>query len=207
MKTTIAIAAVLALSGAALAGGTAQLSTRGTLPIAPPVADRAGIQVDVTLVGSINSFDAFGDADNIISSFDIPVVLGPGETIVITGIGWDVSLTAIDPSLLEELVVDIRDASATSGISLTPGFGADIAGTQTFDSEVVKLADAGLTNLPLTGTTVTLEFFENFDDFAGEADGSWNQGSIITIQYVVVPTPGSAALIGLAGLVGLRRRR
>lgn len=211
MKNTLPVAFVLALSSAALAAGgsgmSQPLNARGTMPLAPAVADRAGTQVDVTLLRSVNSFGAFGDAGNFVESVNLPVTLGPGETIVITGIGWDVTLTAFEPSFIEEMAVDIRDPGSDGGVGLAPGVGYDDWGTESFANEVVKLADAQIQNIALTGTAVEFEFYELFDDLANENDGFWILGSVLTIQYQVVPTPGSAALLGLAGLVGLRRRR
>ena len=47
-----------------------------------------------------------------------------------------------------------------------------------------------------------IEFWEDFVDFKG-ADGFY--GSTLTIHYI--PAPASLALLGLGGLVGIRRRR
>lgn len=51
---------------------------------------------------------------------------------------------------------------------------------------------------------VTIEFWEDFVDFPGAPDGTYDRGSI-TMKFV--PAPSSLALLGLGGLVAIRRRR
>ncbi|CAN0594277.1 unnamed protein product, partial [Laminaria digitata] len=53
-----------------------------------------------------------------------------------------------------------------------------------------------------------INFFESFDDVAGEIDATYLAGSTITIVgQGIVPAPASLALIGLGGLAAGRRRR
>ncbi len=51
---------------------------------------------------------------------------------------------------------------------------------------------------------VRIEFWEDFVDFPGAPDGTYDIGSI-TLKFV--PAPSSLALLGLGGLVAIRRRR
>lgn len=207
MKFAIGLAAALAASSAALAGASSPLSGSVNTLGGPGVDGREGTQFQISFELDVNSMDAFGDSSNIIGFSNLPATLGPGEFVVITGIGWDVFLEAFAPSFLSEMTLNFSNSNGQF-IALTPGILEERSGRGEFTSGgVIKLADVGLSNLPLDGSLVALEFYEAFDDVADQADGRWINDSVITLQYVVVPTPGSAALLGLAGLVSLRRRR
>lgn len=53
-----------------------------------------------------------------------------------------------------------------------------------------------------------VQAFESFDDGgAGVQDAQFGAGSILTFQYQYIPAPGALALLGVAGLIGTRRRR
>jgi hypothetical protein len=209
MKHALCIGATLAVSSAALAGtaGDVPQIVRSTMNIASAAGDRAGTVVAVPFLSTIDSFDEFTDPSNVAFTVDLPVTLAAGESIVINGIGWNVSLFSQEPSLLDDLIMDIRDPQTEEGFGLAPGNGAGRSGTGTFANPVFKFADFNLGELALSGTQVRIEFYEALDDFPDQADGSWLQGSVVSFQYVIVPTPASAGVLGLAGLIGLRRRR
>ena len=135
-------------------------TTGGTLPAADP--REVGIPIPVDISGT-PSQGMFGDPANAL----VPVVVGAGT--IINGIGWDTTQTAFDPSLLSEMVFGIdldNDGLAENpGLFITPGFGVAVSGTESFSSQgIIKLEDAGLSNLVAVTDTINLVFFENFDD-------------------------------------------
>lgn len=209
MKQMICIGASLVVSSAALAGTAADIPQirANTMRPATISDDRVGSVINVPFLSSIDSFDEYTDSSNIVFDIDLPVTLGPGETIVITGVGWNVSLDSETPSILDDLTMDIRDPLTYEGFGLAPGNGSGGSGLGTFAYPVFKFADFNLGELALTSTKLHVEFYEAFDDFPDQADGSWVQGSVVSFQYVIVPSPQTAGLLGLAGLAGLRRRR
>ena len=216
MKVSLSIAVVLAASSAALAVRPLSegdiFRTNPNVPgFTAPVTERSGTDVDVILLTTIPSIGESGDPANIVADVDLlpdggPQLL-PGQFLVITGVGWNVTLEAFAPSLLDDMQVEIGNTNNEFPISLAPGAGVFASGTQTFSSgAVLKFADFGFPNVALTGDVLRLQFSEFFDDLEG-ADGQWLQGGVLTFQYIIVPTPGVISLAGLAGLVALRRRR
>lgn len=163
--------------------------------------------VDVTFdVSGIASVDFLGDPDNVLGFID----LGAGfDNYHVIGIGWDVTLTAFGGSWLSEISVNFVDG----GVTLTPGFGDDFPGGPTPYSSggVVDLVGVALDWNQASNIT-NLEFFESFDDVGNADDGIWDSG-LLTVRVertVVVPEPGTAALLGVCLLVGgvaSRRRR
>ena len=69
---------------------------------------------------------------------------------------------------------------------------------------IIDLVGAGLDFFVGADGVLSLEFYEGFDDAAGVIDGEWNQG-VLTVVWV--PAPGAAAVLGLGGLMAVRRRR
>lgn len=150
-------------------------------------------------VAGIPSFDGFGAAGNTVVNLN----LGPGA--IMNGVGWNVNLTANGASWLSELTVAFTDSAGGQGIFLSPGAGNDAPGTAQFSSGgVVKFNTVPLPDIVLADGILRMEFFEGFDDVAGQADGVWNSGNL-TIQFV--PAPGAMALFGMGGLLAARRRR
>ncbi len=128
--------------------------------------------------------------------------LGAGTKVEVTGIGWDVTFTAEGSAWLSDgsFYFDAPGADPFGQVYLTPFVGQDFSGTETTFSPILKLADLGIPNIQLDAGL--LEVFYGtfgFDTYVKEE-------SFLYIQYAIVPTPGALALVGLAGLVGRRRR-
>ena len=87
---------------------------------------------------------------------------------------------------------------------LGSGFAA-LGGTTTWDQLMAATTGSGATwgSQLLTAVSVTAAFAENTYD----PSTSGNAVSVDVYGFSVVPAPGAAALIGLAGLVASRRRR
>jgi len=173
--------AALALSGAALADGT---------------------HYDFDVAG-IQSFGT-STAPGYVTTIDLAAAMGfaSGTSLTVTGIGWDVVLTAFDPSWLSEMRVNFQGA-----VNLNPGAGVTVPGEQAFSSGgIIKLLDVGIPDIILPTGMLTLSFYETFEDGSVDPDGEWKDG-YLTIQVAEkVPAPGAIALIGMAGLISRRRR-
>lgn len=157
-------------------------------------------------VTGINSNFEYGNPGNEVRNVNL------GANAIVTGIGWDVNLTA-DPnfnSWLSEMAVELNDSTAANpdAVWLRPGAGVNSSGTQQFTSGIVNFTDVGLNNIQLGADGVLrMEFFETFVDNSGGPDGTWNSGTL-QIQYEAVPEPATMlALAGGIGAIALRRRR
>ena len=155
--------------------------------------------VDVT---GITSIAAQGTPGNIVRTFNV----GAGSSVI--GIGWDVNVTAFDPSWLSELAVGFGSSSANE-VNLRVGVGDDDFGTASYTSSgILDLVGLGLNfNVGADGI-LRLEFFESFNDAGVSPDGIWNSGTL-TIQVAAIPEPSTYAMmaLGLLAVGGLARRK
>lgn len=164
-----------------------------TLFAAPLVIDVAGIQ----------SNGALGDSANTVLLYNV------GANATVTSVDYRVNLTAFRPSWLSEIGVAFTDSDGVEGVAFNPGFDDDGPGTLTYSGSA-NLADFALDfNVGADGI-LRLEFYEDFDDFAG-ADGTWNFGTLsfgIENGIQEVPEPMSALLLGAGAMaMGFGRRR
>ena len=170
-------------------------------------AHAATFTIDIDL-DDIESFGELGDPGNTILS----QLLAPNATV--TGLGYEVDLTAFDPSYLSEIAVYFLDSPI--GLQLTPAVGEAFPGSGSYSSGgIINLGDIDPTFPFSVGADgiLDLEFFELFDDGSVSPDGLWN--GTLTIQYEADAIPGIpepttwAMMIGGFGVVGgaLRSRR
>jgi hypothetical protein len=158
-------------------------------------------------ISNIESFGEFGDPSNNVFTQNI------GAGSIITGVSYNVNLTAFTPSYLSELVLAFTPTDTLGGVFLTPGFADAAPGTASY-SDSADLVDLGLSFAVGADGLLRLEFFEDFDDGSVAPDGVWNSGSI-TFTYTpsgagAVPEPATwAMMIGGFGMVGgaMRRRQ
>ena len=167
---------------------------------AAPSANAATLIIDLD---DVFSYGSEGDPANVLWTYDI------GANSHVTGIAYDVSLTAFDPSWLSELVVSFLSTSF-NGVYLTPGFTDSFPGDGSY-ADSAYLPDFGLDFTVDADGLLWLEFFEDFDDGSVDPDGVWNGTLTITYEPVVGPGVPEPATWGLMiagfGLVGFAARR
>tara|TARA_R110002096_G_scaffold344921_2_gene537951 strand:+ start:219715 stop:220314 length:600 start_codon:yes stop_codon:yes gene_type:complete len=197
----IAITAIAAIAGAATASpyftGANGYESVGSAP--------AGALSTITVdLSGVETWDAYASALNSVMNINI----GAGSHVV--GIGWDVNQTSFGASWLSEMSVAFENSAQDTGVFLTTS-GTGAPGTSESNSS------GGILDLTILATPLDffvdgdgllrLEFFEGFDDVTGAADGIFNSGSSVQVQYIAVPAPGALAMLGLGGIVAGRRRR
>lgn len=221
MKTSsmiLAAGAVIAMASTAALGArvdstytsTGVKSASEASNVVHPGTFRAGTVYDFDVAG-ITSVDGLGSAGNTVIELDLAAALGfaSGTPLTMNGIGWDVTMTggtdSLNASWLSEMRIYFDDnvAPDLSGLFLAVGVGNDFPGEGSFVEPGIKLADVGIPDIVLPDGVLRMEFYESFDDEAGP-EGLWKSG---TLSIQVVPTPGSAAILGLGGLAMSRRRR
>lgn len=157
-------------------------------------------------VAGIASNDGFGSPINEVRTINI------GAFSRVIGVGWNVTLTTVSPSWFEEFVVTFTDSAFTNGVDLVPAVDDSFGGVGNYDSGgILSLTDLGLDFAVGADGVLRLEFWENFDDFAGATDGFWTSGTL-SFQYepaqAVIPEPATwGMMIAGFGLVGFAARR
>lgn len=155
-------------------------------------------------VSGISTYDEQGDTDNMVMN----EFLASGAHII--GAAFNVQITTFDGSWLSEAEIALQNSDQSDGVFLTPGAGFDTDGVnQNFDSG--GMMDLASMPVPLdfflgADGILRIEFYELFDDNIDAIDATFGSASTVSVQYIV-PTPGTAALLGLGGLAAARRRR
>ena len=129
------------------------------------------------------------------------VDLGGGMKVQVTGIGWDMTLNAIDGAWFSDATFYFGAPNQDPVLFLTPGAGVNESGEMFFSSDgIIKLEDVGILPIQLDGGVLQLEMSTLGWDV------TVRDGGVIWVQYNIIPAPGALALVGLAGLVSRRRR-
>ena len=169
----------------------------------PATANAATLIVDVS--GSQSFYD-FLTPGNTVNTYDI------GANSHVTGLTYDVNITAFSPSYLSEARIAYTDSGVTAGVTTAPGFGNDFSGTQSFVGSADLIALGLDFNVGADGI-LRLEYFEDFDDGSVSPDAIWNSGTLTFTYDTVgggVPEPAAWALLMLGfGAIGgaMRGRR
>ncbi len=166
-----------------------------------------GQLADIDVTGVV-SYDALGSPNNTVLVVDVAALFGrpSGTQMLITGIGWDVTITTEGFSWLSEASIYFDDNinPDLSGLFLRPGVGNNQPGSMPFFSDPIDLSDNNVPNIVLPDGVLRMEFYETFDDVAGMADATWSGTITLGIPF---PAPGAAAVFGIAAFAGSRRRR
>jgi hypothetical protein len=149
----------------------------------------------------IESRDLLGDPNNVVLTIDVAAELGlpPGTPALLTGAGWDLSLTNRGDSPLSEAKAYCDDNVSPdgAGVFIWPAEGDGATGFGLYNTGgIVDTAD-----VVLPDGMLRIEFYELVDQHPGEWDTYWNGN----IQLEVTPEPASVLLV--AGVLLLRRHR
>lgn len=175
------------------------------------VMGAAGPEADVLVsVAGKNSWDLVSDSSNDVMIIDVAVLAGQpsGTPMVMTGIGWDVTVQTVGASWLSEARMYFDDAIAPdlSGLFLRPSSINSSGVDSPSSGGVIDLSDNAIPDIVLPNGQLRIEFYESIDDVADAIDANWTAGNL-TIRAEVVPEPASLSLLALGGLAVLRRRR
>ena len=185
-------------------------ATAGALFFATASASAAFYSYDVS---GTESWDGIDSINNTVVLIDLAAELGaaPGSAVAVDGIGWDVVIQTVGNSWLSEASVAIENSDSSAGILLSPGAGDDLAGgPEAYSSGgILDLSTAGFADIILLDGILRLEFYEEYDDFAGSVDANWLSGEL-NISATVVPVPAALPLLlsalGLGAFAGRRRK-
>jgi hypothetical protein len=159
------------------------------------------LSVDVT---GIDSYGRFGSSKN----FVIEEQLAPGAEV--TGVSWNVNLTAFSPSLLSNMQITFTDSLEAVGVILTPGVSDTTSGTASLSGSDDLVAQ-GLSFDVGSDGLLRIEFNESKAFKGLSPAGIWNSGTItFDVSALPVPEPTTYALMafGLAAVgVAAKRRK
>jgi hypothetical protein len=177
--------------------------------------------VDISGWQTWGTFNGSNQAPNGNSRIDIDVSalagIGSGQTILITGVGWDVNYEALGASWQSEVRVRFQWSTLNPPPAPPVGYnyainlllgGESAPGQWANASSIIKLANFGIPPVRLEDGMLHVQAFETFDNGGPDVqDALFGPGSVIIFQYQYIPAPSALTMLGMAGLVGTARRR
>ena len=145
-------------------------------------------------VAGATSWDAQTDPDNTVLDVDMAAKAGvqTGTRVVLTALGWDVTISTVGASWLSEATVRLSNRTQTGGIiHLRPGISDTNSGTQAYSSGMLDFSDLSLANIVLEDGYLRIEFFEEWDDVADAVDATWTAGDLF---FEAVPATSFCSL-------------
>lgn len=125
--------------------------------------------------------------------------LGGGKPAVVTGLQWDVTLTASGGGWLSDGWFGFGEPGQPSQLLLVPGADDPFPGTASYAGSV-KFSDVNLPNLLLPEGLLRLQFLTSGWDVVVEPK------SQVMVQYDIVPAPSGLGAAFIAALLVRRRR-
>jgi len=175
---------------------TRRIEMQKTVALVAVVAMAGGAfaqQVVVDITG-VESRDEQGNPINVVLGVDLGV-----PNAEVTSIAWDLLYTPNSPSWTSEPHMTYGDTGGSNAYDWDMGNWGGVN-----NSTPITLVGSDSTSFFVGADGILqIEFWEDFVDFAGAADGVY--GSSLTIRFT--PAPSSVALLGLGGLLAMRRRR
>jgi hypothetical protein len=149
----------------------------------------------------IESRGLMGDPNNMVLVIDVADELGlpSGTPAIVTGVGYDISLSNRGSTLLADTKAYFDDNISPDGVGvhIWPAEGDTATGWGSYDSGGIMDTD----DVPLPDGMLRIDFYELNDDYPGQWDTFWN-GSL-QVEAVPEPTP---VLLACVGTLFLRRR-
>lgn len=199
----------------ALAGAAALVSAAGaqTLTTEPNNNGSGGVWMDLTdlTVGGtflvINEIEVSGINGTVGRDVDIEIWTRPGSYVGFDGdpAGWTLHQTVnvIRQGTAGAVALGLNDITIPDGETVAVYL-------QALDASGIRYTGTGANPPQTTFSDGNLELFS---DLATTAAAAFTGGRFTprtfsgSVTYTVIPAPASAALLGLSGLVALRRRR
>ena len=158
------------------------------------MADGAFAQSVNVNIGNVPSVNGQGDPANIVLLVNLGV-----PNAEVTGIDWNFAFLPVGASWTAEAHMTFGDSGGSNAYDWDMG---NWGGAN--NSIPVSLNGTDTTSFLVGGDgLLRIEFWEDFDNHPGP-DGIYDR-VLLTIRYI--PAPSSLALLGLGGLVAMRRRR
>lgn len=181
--------------------------TLGVLAVATLAAGVASANADSYVLNvqdwAPSDFFSFGDPS---PNPNVQIDLGAGS--IVTGVAIDLSVTADGQAFLSDFGIAFMPIEVVGhggpGLILTPGVLDDFGGTMQYTDFWDLEGDPETPDaFELASGILWVEGFDWYEEFPALTDIN----GTITIYYSSVPAPGALALLGVAGVVGVSRRR